>query len=72
MVTKRFEAVFVVRLWREGSPGGASPWRGSATAATGEHLYFTQLDDLCGFLRDALPDANSLQPVECGAGETDG
>jgi hypothetical protein len=57
MPTKRFEAVFVVRLWREASSASVGAWRGAVTAASGERFYFTELSDLCEFLERGMPAA---------------
>jgi hypothetical protein len=71
MVTQRYEAVFVVRLWREASSPPADAWRGSVTAASGERFHFTRFEDLCAFFEGGLcaaGDAGHQGGAALGAG----
>jgi hypothetical protein len=47
----RTKHIFVVEMWREGSPDEASSWRGMVKhVAHGEQRYFVDFGDLTRFL----------------------
>lgn len=56
-------ASFLIRLWREDSPGDTSPeWRGEVEhIQSGQRCTFSTLDEMLGFLRQLAEDSTSLR-----------
>jgi hypothetical protein len=60
---RRFERVFVMRVWREDGSASASVMRGSVVElGSGRRFFFTQLSDLKDFLSLRLTVAESGKP----------
>ena len=61
--TRRFERVFVMRVWREVGGGPSGALRGSVVElGSDRRFFFTELDDLKDFLSLRLAAADLREP----------